>query len=107
MSAVEEFERAWGLVERVSLLAQLRDYVAEAVESTRPKCGTCQHWMKSRICPKEHNVNGYSRGPSCNAVPCDQYKLDAAHSGIARKKCQQAIDFAERHDLPIPGHLKA
>lgn len=28
-------------------------------------CGDCDKWMKSKECPREHNVKGYSRGPSC------------------------------------------
>lgn len=36
------------------------------------RCGSCQAWM-TRGCPKERNVNGYSRGPSMNEFPCGQY----------------------------------
>ena len=37
-------------------------------------CGHCSHWMKSSECPKEINVNGYNRGPSCNTIACDNFK---------------------------------
>lgn len=42
------------------------------------RCGDCAKWMKSRECPRERNVKGMSRGPSCNDYPCDQF---AAKSG--------------------------
>jgi hypothetical protein len=38
------------------------------------KCGDCDKWMKSRECPRERNVNGMSRGPSCNDYQCDAFK---------------------------------
>jgi hypothetical protein len=36
-------------------------------------CGDCSHWMKSRDCPREHNVNGYSRGPSMGERKCPKF----------------------------------
>lgn len=51
---------------------RLRDLRTElAVIGTR--CGHCSKWMKSRECPKEHNVNGMSRGPSCESLKCSEY----------------------------------
>jgi len=40
------------------------------------RCGDCDFWMKSSLCPKEHNVRGYSKGPSCDAFPCDKFQPD-------------------------------
>lgn len=37
------------------------------------KCGDCDKWMKSRECPKEKNVNGYSRGPSMEGIICEEF----------------------------------
>ncbi len=37
------------------------------------RCGDCDNWMKSRQCPREHNVKGMSRGPSCNDYTCDKF----------------------------------
>ena len=36
-------------------------------------CGDCDKWMKSRSCPREHNVNGMSRGPSMNDSICPEF----------------------------------
>ena len=38
------------------------------------KCGGCFWWMKSRDCPREHNVAGQSKGPSCGASICTKYR---------------------------------
>ncbi|CDX26739.1 hypothetical protein MPL3356_60527 [Mesorhizobium plurifarium] len=41
-------------------------------------CGACDKWMKSRECPKERNVNGYSRGPSMKDFKCNQFVESAS-----------------------------
>ena len=56
----------------------LRSKARSKDESGRACCGHCNHWMKSRQCPKERNVNGYSRGPSMNGLPCSLYAEDPA-----------------------------
>ena len=43
------------------------------------ECGNCDKWMKSRECPREHNVNGMSRGPSCQDPPCGQFISSRGH----------------------------
>ncbi len=53
-------------------LARLRD------NATR-RCGGCYHWMKSRQCPKEKNVNGWNRGPSMNGPICNKFEPTAIH----------------------------
>lgn len=52
---------------------EIRYAITQALASALPKCGECSHWMKSRECPKEHNVKGMSRGPSCDALACDKF----------------------------------
>jgi hypothetical protein len=44
-------------------------------QNARPKCGNCQLWM-TRSCPQENhsNMTGYSKGPSCNGIPCEKYR---------------------------------
>lgn len=36
-------------------------------------CGSCDKWMKSSECPREKNINGMSRGPSCKSPICGQF----------------------------------
>lgn len=56
-----------------------RKELAHLRENARQTCGNCDKWMKSRECPREHNVNGRSRGPSCNALPCGQFVSSSSH----------------------------
>lgn len=39
----------------------------------RRECGNCFYWMKSRMCPRERNVKGMTRGPSCSGLPCKKF----------------------------------
>jgi len=103
----ERFDRAEAALSRISLLAQLRDKVAWAHDATLPRCGRCSDWMKSKICPRERNINGISRGPSCNTLPCDQFSWDRFHQELATKKADEAIAFATEHGLPVPEHLES
>lgn len=48
------------------------DEIRERLRKRR--CSDCDFWMKSSLCPKEHNVRGYSKGPSCDAFPCSKFK---------------------------------
>lgn len=36
-------------------------------------CGDCDKWMKTSMCPAEKSdISGYSKGPSCNGLKCQQ-----------------------------------
>ena len=89
-------------MERFSQIAQLRDLVYRASQSGRRECGNCQHWMKSSICPHEHNVNGYSRGPSCSAPACHMMLMKPSALKLQRQRIAEAVAFARQHDLPEP-----
>lgn len=64
--------------QRGEFLARKRR-LAEMRERALKRCGNCNHWMKSRACPMERNVNGFSRGPSANAPPCGKFKSNSTH----------------------------
>lgn len=66
---------------------QLGYDISRALASALPRCGECHWWMKSRDCPREHNVKGMSRGPSCNDATCDKFepKDDATANRIAER----------------------
>lgn len=51
-----------------------------ALASALPRCGECYWWMKSSDCPREHNVKGMSRGPSCKDPTCDKFKAKDAET---------------------------
>jgi len=52
--------------------------ISMALTSALPRCGECYFWMKSRDCPRERNINGMSRGPSCDDSTCDRFKAKDA-----------------------------
>lgn len=89
-------------MERLSLLAQLRDKVTIALAVDRRECGNCYFWMKSRDCPREHNVNGQTRGPSCSDVACGKFKIQDRVLELKKQRVAEAVSFAEKHSLPIP-----
>ena len=53
---------------------RIRTINAELLRTGR-RCGDCYFWMKSRECPREHNVNGMSRGPSCEGLACSKMQM--------------------------------
>ena len=82
MSAPE----VWGIPEvdgfidamsRATRFAELRKERQQlAAHQTNPKCGDCYNWMKSSMCPREHNVRGQTTGPSCNGARCESFVWD-------------------------------
>lgn len=54
-------------------------------------CGSCHFWMKSRECPKEKNVNGYSRGPSSESPKCGQFAMTQSAAKL-RDERQAELD---------------
>lgn len=53
------------------------------------RCGDCDLWMKSNLCPKEKNVQGISRGPSMKALACSAFVPDSDYT-IAVKALEDA-----------------
>lgn len=56
----------------VHRLDEIRRFKADIAVIGR-RCGDCDNWMKSRQCPREHNVNGRSRGPSAGDFICQKF----------------------------------
>ena len=56
-----------------------REALTKALTANLPRCGDCDKWMKSRECPRERNVKGMSRGPSCHDFTCDQFAAKHRH----------------------------
>ena len=98
----DDMDRVINALEGISNRAQLRDYIHYAEAAARLRCGACQHWMKSRICPRERNVNGWNRGPSSESVPCDKFLITARSINTIANKRREASEFAASHGLPNP-----
>ena len=58
------------------------------------ECGDCDLWMKSSMCPRERNVNGWNRGPSMSDPICHQFELKDS-SERARARWQSELDDLE------------
>ena len=99
---MSEIEAVIDGLNRISLLAQLRDKVVEARVAAKPRCGNCHWWMKSRDCPREHNVKGMTRGPDAGGLPCSKHQWTDSSLALFRQRYAEAVAFAEQHDLPVP-----
>jgi hypothetical protein len=64
---------------RMGEIAAKQRELARLVKNARKRCGNCDKWMKSRECPREHNVMGMTRGPSCEDMPCGQFVSSPSH----------------------------
>ncbi len=48
--------------------------IRERIRSvTAERCGNCNHWMKTRECPRERR----GEKQSCNAPGCEEFTLDS------------------------------
>jgi hypothetical protein len=69
----------WDMALRFGEAVQAAECLAELRSDAQPRCGECTHWMKSKECPREVNVNGWNRGPNVNGTPCDSFNPTKRH----------------------------
>lgn len=86
----EIWDWAARLSAHTSRLDKMRRLRAEISQMDRV-CGSCHFWMKSRECPKEKNVNGYSRGPSSGSPKCGQFVMTKSTAEL-RAERQKELD---------------
>lgn len=77
------------LSERTERLHKIRELRAK-IGRQGTECGDCDKWMKSSQCPKEHNVNGYSRGPSYSTPICKEF-VEGKSTTEFREKLQKEL----------------
>lgn len=83
----------WDWAAAFSAYTQRRHKIAELtrdIAGIGTRCGDCDKWMKSRQCPKEYNVNGRNRGPSCNDHKCSQF-IEATSASTRRTDLQKQL----------------
>jgi hypothetical protein len=68
----DAFDFGMAFSDRVHELDRLQKLRAR-IGKIGTRCGDCDKWMKSRECPKEHNVNGQTTGPSNDEIKCNQF----------------------------------
>lgn len=47
--------------------------LSAAIRDVGRGCGDCEHWMKSRECPRESNANGQQHGPPMSGPICGNF----------------------------------
>jgi hypothetical protein len=68
----DAFDFGMAFSDRVHELDRLQKLRAR-IGKIGTRCGDCDKWMKSCECPKEHNVNGQTTGPSSDEIKCNQF----------------------------------
>lgn len=76
---MDQWDRVAAPLQRLSELAQRKDEERRLSAAMQARCGHCFWWMKSRNCPREHNVNGMTRGPDAGGTPCGKFESTGAH----------------------------
>ncbi len=92
----------WDWASRLSAWTHRQHRIRELrADIARVACGGCAQWM-TRQCPREHNANGYSRGPSMNAAPCGQYAEKASTAETREKRRSELVALlSENKDSDI------
>lgn len=67
--------------QRMSEMAQIRDLRREARATIAPRCGNCEHWMKTRVCPREE----FSK-PTCGDPPCSKHQEQESTRALYNKR---------------------
>lgn len=96
-----QFDRMIDGANRLSRLEAIHRMKVEADHTDRRECGNCEHWLKSRECPREHNVNGMSRGPSMSAPACSKFVLKPWVAELKQKRLAEIeLALSELEHLP-------
>lgn len=90
----------WDWADRFSEHVHTQDKIRKlraAVFQQGRTCGDCSNWMKSRLCPKERNVKGMTRGPSSGDLKCNQF-LEGV--GATKRRADLSAQLAELDPHP-------
>lgn len=88
---------------RLSQLTHFRERLAEARQTDRRRCGNCDHWMKSKVCPREVYVfqaGGY-RGPSCFDHACEKFSLKQSAADLKAERMAALERDMEAAGIPV------
>ena len=102
VSETDRIDAAITAMNRISLLAQLRDKITAAMQTDRKECGSCQDWMKSGNCPRETLVNDRWVGPSMKDAGCNQFRVERYILELKANRIAEAVAFAKFYGLPAP-----
>ena len=105
MTLFDEIQPVVDALNHMSRVARFRADLTTARETDRRRCGNCEKWMKSRECPQERNVNGYSRGPSADspkAAGCDLFELKQWVRDLKDERMANVRKKAEELGIELP-----
>lgn len=103
MSDIEKlFDAFVSDMNKISLRAQLSDYINRARELSIDKCGDCLYWMCSDLCPQEKNINGRYHGPSMSGAICQKFFIKKSSVCIKKEAKKEANQFAIENGFKPP-----
>ena len=97
-----EIERLFDGLELYSQQIFLNDQLKNVADACRDECGSCIFWMR-KGCPKEKNINGISRGPSCCSPPCEKFQLNPIHAEIRIDKFAEMQAKSNQLGMTVAG----
>lgn len=86
--------------QRLSEITQLYSKINNLSRWINKRCGNCDKWMCSNLCPQERNVNGRKKGPSMNAYGCDLFSLKSYQIKYYNRECRELLDNKYMQFIP-------
>lgn len=87
----------WGWAARLSDHVNRLDKMRQlAADIAKVRCGDCRLWMM-KACPREHNVNGYNRGPSMEGIICGKFVEDPSSAALRQRRRDELAELAKLH----------
>jgi hypothetical protein len=86
--------------QRLSAITQLLSDINNLSRWINKRCGNCDKWMCSNLCPREKNVNGRNHGPSMNTLGCDLFSLKSYQIKYYNRECQELLDSKYMKFIP-------
>lgn len=102
MDGIQFFDNFLEADAKAQRLRSLKERSQKAVNFDIKRCGNCYFWMKSKDCPKERNVNGWNKGPSCNGVACEKFQLEAYVAEVKIEKLEEVIADWNESEFETP-----
>jgi hypothetical protein len=94
---------AWGrsMSDAIHLDAKMRELSAQI---RKVRCGDCDLWMKSSMCPAERYIGNTGRrtGPSCEGMTCKEFVESNSSAGLRQKRREELAALTARETEVLP-----
>lgn len=87
MSAIDTLISACCAIGKIGVANDMR---AEIRRLKAPRCGNCNHWMKSSDCPLE-----VANRPSMNHLPCQRHSWKRSDVNLIAQRERELADYLE------------